>query len=124
MKVRLSHASPSLPTAHPPVSAFSRATLGASMRLLALLALSVGLFAQQPARDYPVKPVPFPSVHFNDVFWAPRIETNRTMTIAFTFRQDEDSKRVYSVERAAESVRGETSEDKKAPGYPFDDTNE
>jgi hypothetical protein len=36
--------------------------------------------AQQSAlkRDYPVKPVPFTAVHFNDVFWAPRIETNRS----------------------------------------------
>src|SRR5215468_9765846 len=93
------------------------------MRPLALLALSVGLFAQQPARDYPVKPVPFPSVHFNDVFWAPRIETNRTVPIPFAFRQDEDSKRVYNFERAAKALRGETLEDKKAPGYPFDDTD-
>ena len=24
-------------------------------------------------RDYPFKPVPFTSVHFNDKFWAPRL---------------------------------------------------
>ena len=38
---------------------------------------------QQAARlekDYPVQPVPFTAVHLNDVFWAPRIETNRTAT--------------------------------------------
>src|SRR2546423_1731233 len=33
--------------------------------------------ASAPARDYPVKPVPFTSVHLRDIFWAPRIETNR-----------------------------------------------
>ena len=94
------------------------------MRILALLTLSVGLFAQQqPARDYPVKPVPFTSVHFNDVFWAPRIETNRTVTIPFAFQQDEDSKRVYNFERAARVLRGEPLADKKPPGYPFDDTD-
>src|SRR5215471_15186554 len=94
------------------------------MRTLAFFALSVGLCAQQkPARDYPVKPVPFTSVHFNDVFWAPRIEVNRTVTIPFAFQQDEDSKRVYNFERAAKALRGETLEDKKAPGYPFDDTD-
>jgi DUF1680 family protein len=93
------------------------------MRLLALLPLTFVLCAQQPARDYPVKPVPFTSVHFNDVFWAPRIEVNRTVTIPFAFQQDEDSKRVYNFERAAKALLGETLEDKKAPGYPFDDTD-
>jgi len=40
----------------------------------------------KPARDYLVKPVPFTAVHFNDVFWAPRIEINRTVTIPFAFQ--------------------------------------
>src|SRR5438067_13575255 len=94
------------------------------MRILAFLVLSAGLVAQQPpARDYPVKPVPFTSVHFNDVFWAPRIEVNRTVTIPFAFQQDEESKRVYNFERAAKVLRGEQLDDKKAPGYPFDDTD-
>jgi DUF1680 family protein len=93
-------------------------------RTLVLLTLSVGLHAQQkPARDYPVKPVPFTSVHFNDLFWAPRIEVNRKVTIPFAFQQDEDSKRVYNFERAAKVLRGESLDDKKAPGYPFDDTD-
>jgi DUF1680 family protein len=78
---------------------------------------------QQPARDYPVKPVPFTSVHFNDVFWAPRIEINRTVTIPFAFQKDEETKRVYNFERAAKALRGEPLEDKKPPGYPFDDTD-
>ena len=30
--------------------------------------------AQTQPRDYPVKPVPFTSVHFTDKFWAPRLE--------------------------------------------------
>jgi DUF1680 family protein len=94
------------------------------MRSLAILALSAGLSAQQqPARDYPVKPVPFTAVHFNDVFWAPRIEINRVVTIPFAFQQDEESKRIYNFERAAKVLRGEPLEDKKAPGFPFDDTD-
>ena len=40
-----------------------------------------GMQPTQPAHDYPVQPVPFTAVHLNDVFWAPRIETNRTVTI-------------------------------------------
>ncbi len=30
------------------------------------------------AADYPVKPVPFTDVHVDDVFWLPRMETNRS----------------------------------------------
>ena len=48
----------------------------------------------QPSRDYPVKPVPFTAVHFNDVFWAPRIETNRTVTIPFAFQKCEETGRL------------------------------
>ena len=31
--------------------------------------------------DYPAAPVPFTDVHLTDAFWAPRLETNRTVTI-------------------------------------------
>ena len=77
----------------------------------------------KPPRDYPVKPVPFTSVHFNDVFWAPRIEINRTVTIPFAFEKCEETKRIYHFERAAAALRGERLEDKSPPGYPFDDTD-
>jgi len=79
--------------------------------------------AAKPSRDYPVKPVPFTSVHFNDVFWAPRIEINRTVTIPFAFQKDEETKRFYHFERAAAALRGEELKDKTPPGYPFDDTD-
>ena len=74
-------------------------------------------------RDYPVKPVPFTSVHFTDTFWAPRLETNRKVTIPFAFKKDEETKRIYHFERAAAVLRGETLTDKTPPGYPFDDTD-
>ena len=77
----------------------------------------------KPARDYPVKPVPFTAVHFNDVFWAPRIETNRTVTIPFAFQKCEETRRIYNFERAAAALRGEQVQDKRPPGYPFDDTD-
>jgi len=79
--------------------------------------------AAKPLRDYPVKPVPFTSVHFNDIFWAPRIEINRTVTIPFAFQKCEETKRVYHFERAAAALRGEELKDKRPPGYPFDDTD-
>ena len=77
----------------------------------------------KPTRDYPVKPVPFTSVHFNDVFWAPRIEINRTVTIPFAFQKDEETGRIRNFERAAAVLRGEELKDKRPPGYPFDDTD-
>jgi DUF1680 family protein len=98
------------------------------MRNLLPFALSAllwtgGAGAQQSARDYPVKPVPFTSVHFNDVFWAPRIDINRTVTIPFAFGKNEETGRVDNFVRAAAALRGETLANKKAPGYPFDDSD-
>ena len=62
------------------------------------------------ARDYPVRPVAFTAVHFNDAFWLPRIEVNRTVTIPFAFQKSEETKRVYHFERAAAVLRGEALE--------------
>ena len=77
----------------------------------------------QPPRDYPIKPVPFPAVHLSDVFWAPRIEINRTVTIPFAFEQCEKSGRMDNFDRAAAALRGEELKNKKAPGFTFDDTD-
>ena len=77
----------------------------------------------QPPRDYPVKPVPFTAVHFNDGFWAPRIEVNRTVTIPFAFEKCEETGRVTNFLQAATVLRGEPLKDKKMPPYPFDDTD-
>ena len=90
---------------------------------MAAVALAVlAARAQKPTHDYPVQPVPFTSVHLDDVFWAPRIETNRKVTIPAAFRQCELSGRVNNFERAAQALRGEPH-DMKAPPYPFDDTD-
>lgn len=89
--------------------------------LLTLFCALPGALAAQ--RDYPVKPVPFTSVHVRDSFWAPRIETNRKVTIPFAFRQDEETGRVDNFERAAKALRGEPLANRTAPGYPFDDTD-
>jgi len=101
--------------------------------LAAALLVSVGLLvsttAQEPqrpapsGRDYPVQPVPFTAVQLTDTFWAPRIETNRAVTIPVAFQQCERTQRVYNFERAAAVLRGEAIEDLKPPPYPFDDTD-
>ncbi|MBI3469955.1 MAG: glycoside hydrolase family 127 protein [Candidatus Solibacter usitatus] len=86
------------------------------------LVLAIPMLAASP-RDYPVKPVPFTSVHLNDAFWAPRIETNRKVTIPFAFQKCEETGRVENFINAAKALRGETLADPKMPGYPFDDTD-
>jgi DUF1680 family protein len=73
--------------------------------------------------DYPYKPVPFTAVHLNDVFWAPRMETNRTVTIPYAFGKCEETGRMNNFKRAAAVLRGEDISDRKAPGFPFDDTD-
>ena len=86
-------------------------------------ALALTTVASQSRPDYPFTPVPFTSVHLNDVFWAPRIEINRTSSIPAAFEQCERTQRVYHFERAAKVLAGQTLDDTRAPGYPFDDTD-
>jgi len=86
--------------------------------------LLLALAAQaQEKRDYPVKPVPFTAVHFDDGFWAPRIEVNRTVTIPLAFEKDQETGRIDNFVRAAEALRGEPPANRRPPGYPFDDTD-
>jgi DUF1680 family protein len=93
--------------------------------LLALVGVALGLTTatSQTKPDYPIKPVAFTAVHLNDDFWAPRIEINRTSSIPSAFQQCELTGRVNLFERAAAVLRGETTVDKRPPGYPFDETD-
>ena len=88
----------------------------------ATIAFGVAAFAAEQ-RDYPVKPVPFTAVHVNDQFWAPRIEINRTVTIPFAFKKDEETGRFDNFIRAAKALQHEPFENHRPPGYPFDDTD-
>jgi len=83
-----------------------------------------GTVSHADAQDYPIRPVPFTAVHLNDVFWAPKIETNRKVTIPFAFQKCEETGRVDNFVHAAEALRGELADkDRKIPPYPFDDTD-
>ena len=93
------------------------------MKALASLFLLTLTAAFAQTRDYPVKPVPFTAVHVSDGFWAPRIEINRTVTIPFAFKKDEETGRVDNFIRAAEALRDQPFSNHKPPGYPFDDTD-
>ena len=40
--------------------------------------------------DYPITPLAFTEVTFDDRFWLPRLTTNREVTIPYDFRKCED----------------------------------
>jgi len=88
-------------------------------------AMSGGLgMAQAPvqtptrAPDYPTQPVPLGSVTFSDLFWAPRLETVRSVTIAATFKQSELTGRIKNFEIAGGAATGEF-----CSRYAFDDSD-
>ena len=88
--------------------------IGLALAFLGTYTLSA---AAPPSRDYPVKPVPFTAVRLNDLFWAPRIETNRAVTIPFAFQQCEKSGRMDNFERAAKALRGEELTNRRSPPH-------
>jgi uncharacterized protein len=59
-----------------------------------------------PASAYPITAVPFTQVRLTDSFWAPRIETNRAVTIPFGFKKSEEEGRIRDFERAAHTRSG------------------
>jgi DUF1680 family protein len=85
---------------------------------------SLNLFAAMPAaRDYPIRPTPLNAVQLDDVFWAPRLETNRAVTIPYAFGQCQASGRMDNFVRAAAALRGEAIANRKPPEFPSDDTD-
>ena len=57
--------------------------------------------------DYPITPVPFTAVKISDAFWAPRIETNRAVTIPAIFRKCEETGRIDNFAIAGGLMEGE-----------------
>jgi hypothetical protein len=57
-------------------------------------------------RDYPVRPVPFTEVKLSDAFWAPRLETNRTVSVPYALKMNEETGRVDNFRKAARLMSG------------------
>jgi uncharacterized protein len=57
-------------------------------------------------KDYPVRPVPFTDVRLSDTFWAPRLETNRTVSVPYALRMNEETGRVDNFRKAAKLMTG------------------
>ncbi len=83
-----------------------------------LLAIAATACDRGAPPDYPVQPVLFTQVRFDDDFWAPRLETNRTVTIPHVFRMSEETGRVDNFALAGGLIEGQQCGD-----YPFDDTD-
>ena len=82
----------------------SRAVVAAT---LAFVLTFPGPCPAQNPRDYPIKPVPFTAVRLTDAFWAPRIETNRAVTIPAIFRKCEETGRIDNFAIAGGLIKGE-----------------
>ena len=56
--------------------------------------------------DYPITPVAFTAVTFDDGFWLPRLTTNREVTIPYDFRKCEETGRIDNFAKAAGLMEG------------------
>jgi len=86
--------------------------------LIVALASVAGQGQARRAGGYPIAAVPFNDVRLTDRFWAPRVETNRTVTIPFGFKKSAEEGRIRNFEVAG-GLREGTYEGK----MPFDDTD-
>ena len=88
--------------------------------VLALLAAAAFADAAPPIenRDYTYRPVPFTSVEVTDLFWRPRIDTNRGVTIPFAFGHCETTGRIDNFRIAGGLIEGAWKGD-----FGFDDTD-
>jgi uncharacterized protein len=84
--------------------------------LLAFVMLSCQLKNEQTVA--PLHPVPFTAVHLTDSFWAPKIETNRKVSIPSAFGKCEENGRMDNFALAGGLIKGEHKGE-----FPFDDTD-
>lgn len=75
--------------------------------MLLVFFLGFEMNAQEVTKDYPIKPAPFTSVTIKDNFWQQRLETNREVTIPFTFEKSEETGRIRNFERAGGLLEGD-----------------
>ena len=84
-----------------------------------LIFLSVIVFSVSAQKSKTlISPVSFTNVQMTDLFWAPRIEINRTVSIPSAFRECEKNGRFDNFALAGRLIKGEHKGD-----FPFDDTD-
>jgi uncharacterized protein len=90
---------------------------GLTCRLLPAAGVLLSLLLAAPLRADGLTAVPFQDVHIIDGFWAPRIETNRTVTVEANLRQCEVTARIKNF-----AVAGKL-EDGKHQGELYNDSD-
>lgn len=95
---------------------FTTALLGATFGGAILMSCESNKTYDAP--DAPVKEVDFTKVHISDSFWAPRIETNRKVSIPSAFSECEKNGRFDNFAIAGGLMKGEHRGD-----FSFDDTD-
>jgi len=73
----------------------------------ALLVLLAGSIQSARGQRRKLEAVPFTDVVIADKFWAPRIETNRKVTIPYAFKKCEETGRISNFAKAAGLMKGE-----------------
>lgn len=86
--------------------------------VIGILSLCWGCHNKTLKEKEPLKQVPFTDVHLNDVFWAPKIEINRTVSIPSAFKKSEETGRMDNFAAAGGLIDKEHQGD-----FPFDDTD-
>lgn len=71
-----------------------------------LFALLTGVIQSAEGQTQNLTAVPFTDVTIADEFWAPRMETNRTVTIPYDFKKCEETGRVENFDVAAGKMEG------------------
>jgi hypothetical protein len=96
-------------------------------RTVLMMGFVISAFTMQAdnnTRTAVITDIPFTQVHLNDVFWRPRIETNRTVSIPSAFRECEKSGRFDNFALAAQNNGRMTTSVKEHQGdFSFDDTD-
>src|SRR6185436_9227834 len=62
--------------------------------------------ADPTAPDYAIQPVPSKQVKVEAGFWAPKIETNRTVTIPHLLKMNDENERLNNLRRGAGIMPG------------------
>ncbi|MFH1998161.1 MAG: beta-L-arabinofuranosidase domain-containing protein [Planctomycetota bacterium] len=71
----------------------------------------------EPAKGYPVEPVPFTEVNIRDTFWSQRMVSNRKVTIPYDLNQCEETGRIRNFAVAGKLEEG------KHEGHRYNDSD-
>jgi uncharacterized protein len=95
------------------------------MRLIIQLSCLLLLTACSPKKspNYPISAIPIQQVSLTDSFWAPRIQTNITVTIPAVIQKLYETGRIKNFQNAARVIQGTSKSEEFCTAFPFDDSD-